>query len=336
MNVLQWAIVTLPWLLLACSSESRSAEWYKGNTHTHTSNSGGDSSPEDVVKWYRRNDYNFVIITDHEAVTNVDPLNALVGSPGRFLVIKGEEVSSNFAGGTGKIYVHVNSLNPRETAKPAHGASARDTLQRNLDAIHRAGGLAQINHPNFMWQLNADDIASVTGARLLEIMNMHPLVNTFGAGPDYPSAEDLWDQVLSRGVVVWGVASDDMHDLVAHDPGGQDGAPGKGWIVVRAEHLTAAEITQAIDRGDFYASTGVTLEDYKVAGSRITIDIRDKDAYMTKYRTRFIGKSGVVLQDSTGNSAIYEIKGDEGYVRARICDSNGKMAWTQPLFVPQH
>ena len=27
--------------------------WYKGNTHTHTVNSDGDSTPDEVVRWYR-------------------------------------------------------------------------------------------------------------------------------------------------------------------------------------------------------------------------------------------------------------------------------------------
>ena len=329
-----WATVIIPWLLLACL-ESQSAEWYKGNTHTHTSNSGGDSTPDEVAKWYRENGYAFVVITDHEMITNVSPLNALFGAADRFLVIQGEEVSSNFATAAGRVYVHVNSLNPRETAKPAHGSSARDTLQKDLDAIHSAGGLAQINHPNFMWQLNAPDIAAVKGARLLEIMNMHPLVNSIGAGPHFPSAEDLWDQVLSRGVIVWGVASDDTHELKAHDSGMAEGRPGKGWIVVHAEHLTSAEIMQGIDNGDFYASTGVALKDYEVVGGQIIIEMQDRNDYMTRYRTQFIGKGGIVLQDDTATPAIYVIRGNEGYVRARICDSNGNMAWTQPVFVPQ-
>jgi hypothetical protein len=47
-----------------------------------------------------------------------------------------------------------------------------------------------------------------------------------------------------------------------------------------------------------------------------------------RYRTQFIGKNGRVLQESAGTRAVYAIKGDEGYVRARITDSNGKMAWT--------
>ena len=29
-------------------------KWYKGNIHTHTTESDGDESPEKVVGWYRR------------------------------------------------------------------------------------------------------------------------------------------------------------------------------------------------------------------------------------------------------------------------------------------
>jgi hypothetical protein len=44
--------------------------------------------------------------------------------------------------------------------------------------------------------------------------------------------------------------------------------PGRGWITVRAEDLTTAGIMSAIEKGDFYASTGVELEDYKATQSR--------------------------------------------------------------------
>ena len=29
-------------------------KWYKGNIHTHTTESDGDDTPESVVKWYRK------------------------------------------------------------------------------------------------------------------------------------------------------------------------------------------------------------------------------------------------------------------------------------------
>jgi hypothetical protein len=39
------------------------------------------------------------------------------------------------------------------------------------------------------------------------------------------------------------------------------------------------------------------------------------------------------LKEGVGNTAIYQIKGDEGYVRAKVMDSNGKVAWTQPVMI---
>jgi hypothetical protein len=52
-----------------------------------------------------------------------------------------------------------------------------------------------------------------------------------------------------------------------------------------------------------------------------------------RYRVQFIGKNSRVLEETTGNSVMYTIKGDEGYVRAKITDSDGKIAWTQPVFL---
>ena len=40
-----------------------------------------------------------------------------------------------------------------------------------------------------------------------------------------------------------------------------------------------------------------------------------------------------MLADVYGRAASYTIKGNEGYVRATITDSNGLQAWTQPVFV---
>ena len=53
----------------------------------------------------------------------------------------------------------------------------------------------------------------------------------------------------------------------------------------------------------------------------------------SKYRIQFIGKGGRLLSERAEPSATYTIKGDEGYVRARVLESNGQMAWAQPVRV---
>src|SRR5687768_14782261 len=100
--------------------------WFKGNTHTHTLNSDGDSTPDDVVRWYREHGYQFLVLTDHNFVTGVEALNALHGADERFLVIPGEEVSDRF----GEKPIHVNGLNVTRRVGPQGGSSVVEVLQR--------------------------------------------------------------------------------------------------------------------------------------------------------------------------------------------------------------
>jgi hypothetical protein len=103
--------------------------------------------------------------------------------------------------------------------------------------------------------------------------------------------------------------------------------------MVRAASLSAGEILTALEQGDFYASTGVTLRDYTASGSEIKIDIAEETRSQSKYAVQFIGRWGKILKEVTTNPAVYAFKGDEFYVRAKIIESNGKAAWTQPVFL---
>ena len=40
-------------------------KWYKGNLHTHSTNSDGRLSPEEVIGLYREEGYDFLALTDH-------------------------------------------------------------------------------------------------------------------------------------------------------------------------------------------------------------------------------------------------------------------------------
>ena len=62
--------------------------WFKGNLHTHTLNSDGDSLPDEVVRWYRAHGYQFLVLTDHNFLTSVDGLNALHGADQQFLGLR--------------------------------------------------------------------------------------------------------------------------------------------------------------------------------------------------------------------------------------------------------
>ena len=308
------------------STEAPSLKWYKGNTHTHTLNSDGDSTPDEVVRWYRENGYNFLVLTDHNYLTNVEGLNALYGVEDKFLVIKGEEITDNF----GDKPIHVNGLDIEHVVEPQGGSNVVETLQRNVDAVHEESGVPHINHPNYHWAITTNDLLQVNNYKLFEIFNGHPFVNNQGGG-ESPGLEEMWDILLSSGKLVYGIAVDDAHHFKR--PWDKNAAlPGQGWVMVRAESLTVDNIVIALQKGEFYASTGVVLADYSVANDVITITIDEANPrHQTRYRTEFIGEGGKLLEETATNPAIYNIQRSQKYVRAKISDSNGKVAWIQPL-----
>jgi hypothetical protein len=306
--------------------DARAPRWYKGNTHTHTLNSDGDSHPDDVVKWYRSHGYQFVVLTDHNVITSVDGLNALHGLDNRFLVIKGEEVTDRFESRP----LHINGLNVSRLVSPQGGTSAVEVVQRNVDAIRAANGVPHINHPSFGWALSADELSRVRNTKLFEIFNGHPQVNNMGGG-GVPSLEAMWDTILTRNVRIYGLAVDDAHHFKRHDDRTAS-RPGKGWIYVRADTLAPEAILESMERGDFYSSTGVELNEIATSASEMTVTVRE--TAWSKYRIQFIGRGGAVLQETLTSPATYRFRGNEGYVRARVLESNGDMAWTQPHFIP--
>ena len=325
---------------LADATDS-AGRWFRGNTHAHTSNSDGDSPPDTVVRWYRDAGYDFLFVTDHERITDPAPLNARFGAAGKILMIAGEEVTQLVADSTHpdrRRQAHVNALGITRVVTRlgergiAQGISMTDAYARNIGEIRAAGGIPQVNHPNFRWSVRLDDLAALPDSTLLEIWNAHTGVNNLGgvdaAGREAPSAEALWDSLLTRGKVIFAVADDDSHSFGASDADSYAlTRPGRAWIMVRADTLTEPAILGAIRRGDFYATTGVTLRDLTVTDRAITLVV--SPVYDSRYTIEFIGRGGRVLATTHGTRATYAIRGDEGYVRARVSDSNGRKAWSQ-------
>jgi hypothetical protein len=301
--------------------------WYKGNTHTHTLESDGDSSPDDVTRWYAERDYNFLVLSDHNKQTRIEELTAKHAVAGRFMLMRGEEVTNSFDGKS----IHVNGLEAKGVIGRQTGASVFEILQNSVDAIRRQSGVPHINHPNFQWSLTTEQLQQVKNNRLFEVYNGHPMTNNLGGG-GVSGVEAAWDAILSNGIVLYGIAVDDAHYF--KQPWNRElSLPGRGWIVVRAMRLEAAAILEAMERGDFYASTGVVLDDVQVTKTTLTVTVRQTK--FAKYRIQFIGRHGALLHEALDSPATYTFKGTEGYVRAKVLESNGQVAWIQPVVLPR-
>ena len=294
-------------------------QYFKGNLHTHAQ----QRRRFDAGRCSRvsEHNYNFVTLTDHNYLTSVDGLNALHGADDKFLVMKGEEVTVRFQTKP----VHLNGFAPNAFIKTTGGSSVLDMAQKMIDAIRAAGAVPSVNHPNFGWAISADELLQLQRTRLFEVFNGHPTVNNLGGG-GVPGLEEVWDRMLSSGKLLYGLAVDDAHYFKRPEDKTAP-RPGQGWVYVKASRLESRALVEALERGDFYSSTGVELQSVTATSTALTVAVKTEPS--SKYRIQFIRKQGG-SGEATESAATYTFKGDESYVRAKVIESNGKFAWIQP------
>jgi hypothetical protein len=287
--------------------------WLKGNLHTHSNLSDGDSEPDAVLAWYRDRGYDFLALTDHNRL-------AADYDAGSLLVIPSEEVSSIASSKP----VHVNAYGARERIVPIGGDSVPATLRATVAASAAAGAITCVNHPNFRWGLDLEALLGAAGAPLLEVYNGHPEVQNDG-DRQHASVEKLWDECLALGRWYWGVAVDDMHHLGTTSP--TKAGPGRGWVMVRTRERTIDAVLRSLAAGDFYASTGVTLSKLALSPGRIELEIEGGGSF----HTEIIGLHGRVVSETDAKVVEHESPPGNGTLRARITGPGGVRAWTQPV-----
>jgi len=336
----------------AAPAVSPAAHYLKGSTHVHTAYSGDSHTPiDEVVGWYVAHGYDFIVVTDHNRVTRYTG-----GAP--LVVLRGIELTHNPARCEppppevdGKCRIHVNGIDVAESAADAEEAGRPpalewkngsselrvDMYQAAFDKTRELGGIIQVNHPTWHWGVDGALLAELgrRGAVLVEIANMG--FATWSAGDDkHASAEAVWDDALGRGANIWGVASDDAHDYdqqaaERQAAGARVYPPGGGWVMVRAER-NPGSIRAALERGDFYASTGVVLERAEVLDG--ALDVAVAPASAGSHEILFIGQGGVVLDRVAGRAAKFSLdRMQRGYVRAVVVRDDGAKAWVQPVRV---
>ena len=327
--------------------------------------------------------------TDGKKSVRLKPLaeyRTLVEESGRFLLIPSMEVTSSWKrpktatepelGGP----VHMNLTNPVSRVAPVVADNAVEIMQRSVDAVlaqRAATGqpmFLHLNHPNFVWGVTAEELMQVHGEKFFEVYNGHPTVHSEGDATRL-STDAMWDAILTRRLaelkldVMYGIGVDDSHHYHQLMLGKSN--PFRGWVMVRARHLTSESIVLAMEAGDFYSSSGVVLVDVTRGEKTLSLEIQPEPG--VTYTTQFIGTRrgydprsqlisapsdektprktlphrrystdvGAILAEVAGVKAAYTLKGDEIYVRAKIVSSKlknnpgvtGEMetAWTQPL-----
>ncbi|MEP6737605.1 MAG: histidinol-phosphatase [Chryseolinea sp.] len=265
-----------------------------------------------------------------------------------FLIIQSEEITDK---AEGKL-IHMNATNVQKLIAPAGAATVTETMQRNVDAVlqqRKETGVPMfphINHPNFFYAITPQNIIDLHGERFFEVYNGHPLVHNYGDSL-HPGTEKMWDMINTayyekRQPLLYGLGTDDSHNY--HQFGAAYANAGRGWVMVNAKSLSAADLIDAMEAGKFYASTGVVLNDVEFSNNILSVKIKSEP--QVKYKIEFIGlevgsKEVKVLQEIKNNVATFSVTPKLAFVRVRITSSKSKpnpyqegdfeMAWTQPV-----
>jgi hypothetical protein len=297
---------------------------------------------------------------------------SLLEEPGKFLFVPAEEITAKFA----KYPVHMNGINLRDAIKPIEGANVTETIRANLKQAEEQSAkttwpnVTFLNHPNFQWGVKAEEMIAAEELRYFEVFNGHSGVRNYG-DETHAGCERIWDILLSVRLgklglpVVYGVATDDSHAYHEFAIGKTN--PGRGWCMVRTQHLTAESLVRAMKSGDFYFSTGVTFDSLAKADGKLSLTIKaepgvtyktefiatmkgaplesepmkDKDGKELDVTRKYSDEIGKVVATSMEASPSYTFTGNELYVRAKVTSSkphpnpyakgDTETAWTQPF-----
>lgn len=304
--------------------------WYRGCLHSHTTESDGSAPPERLVEHYRRGGYDFLVLADHDKLTDRSGL-----STPDFLVLRGTELA---VGRTelGERF-HVVGIGVREPI--GTGAAGAMTAADAIAEIRRLGGEAIVAHP--YWSgLTSADLLALSDLLAIEVFN-----TTCQASIGRGNSQYVWDELLTRGRLVRAVATDDCHR-----PGFDSR---RAWTMVRAPELSPVAILDALRRGHFYASTGPEIHSVVLRGDVVEVECSPVQAVeLICDPTRGSRLEAGTNSDAVGavrrrgghlpegvvdgglvTGATFELRREPRYARVQVVDSAGRMAWTNPIFV---
>ena len=335
--------------------------WYRGNFHMHSNHSDGAYHGVEFAGLYGAQGYDVLCISDHNQWGDQDG-GALSQFQSDTIVhdwngdgyvhqehVPGSGVEAYVQSWTEarpKWSVDAHSIRPVDEALPVlipgaetsyeawhigllgHPAGWIESPGLSLAFVartHAAGGFVYLAHPA-LWNGRGKHLAGRLDLRQFDAVEiMNGLLWTKGKPFD---ATPLWDELLTLGYRLWGLANDDAHTPV----GSPEAYPFTAFNMVLASERSVAGFLEALHRGSLYGSTGLTFSQLGSEDDAIVV------AAPGAARITFIGRSATVLLQVEGDSASYPVHGNEGYVRVEAVSSEpGPLgptkAWSQPFRV---
>ena len=319
---------------------SKSKQQYKANLHCHSTLSDGKQTPEELKEAYRKEGYQILAITDH-CIPCPHPELAEED----FLLLTGYEAYIRPGGAPYNRYapeVHLNlfAKDPRNDKLINYNADyckylplerhaefhcVGDTSPRNfsveyinrfIETANEHGYLVAYNHP--FWSMDSEErILSYRNIFSLEIYNTSSYM-----GNQLENAEPLYDVMLRHGHRIGCHGGDDNHS--ERDRFG-------GHTVILADKLDYASVIDALEKKNFYASTGPRIYEMKVEGNRVSLTTSPAERIQVYYGAKNI-LNAIAPAGETVTEASFEIPAGAKYLRASVRDGKGRSANSRGFF----
>ena len=283
--------------------------FYRGNLHTHTTNSDGRRTPKEALRLYKEMGYDFIALTDHWKRTS-EREEMMDG----MLVIPGIELDYTLPAQV----VHIVGVGVDESVLKANRNGGP---QSGIDAIRRAGGRTILAHP--AWSLNTPEV--IGAMRNLTAAEVYNSVSGAPWNGDRADSTGILDVAAANGDMLNTVAADDTHFY--------EGEECSSYIMLQADSLTQENVLHALDAGAFYATRGPLFEQIEVDGDEIRVKCSPVSRVIFHSDLFYVHDR---VTDGDGmTEAVYRIKRERGesFVRIILIDAEGRRAWSNPIRV---
>lgn len=196
-----------------------------------------------------------------------------------------------------------------------YGGSLRQK-QHVIDRLRPDAAFLVVNHPTKAESYDFADFARLTGYDALEIATK------------YGVWDDFWDEALSSGRPVWGMAADDGH--TQRTGGGSH--LGIGSVVIHASERTPEAVLAALRAGNFHSNytrqnePPIALLRAEIENGELVVEVGENADSI-----RFISAHGDVRHEERERSiGRYRMGADDPYVRVEVI-AHGAVLYLNPV-----
>lgn len=323
---------------------------YKANLHCHTDISDGKLSPEEVKEAYKANGYSIVAYTDHDVLVphpelrdeNFLPLNSFEAEFNEiadkfhgllktchicFIALDEDNVTMPFFHRTkylgGNTSAHLDKVKFDENLPDFERNYSPECINEAIRIAREKGFFITYNHP--VWSLERyEQYSKYHGMHAMEIYNSSSIV----AGYDDCDSH-VYDEMLLQGHHIGCIGADDNHNSQPFDDPKCDSF--KAFTVIKADELEYKSVTDALLRGDYYASTGPKIDEIYYEDGYVTVKCpsAEKITMSSGYRSAgaFYREKGKKLTE-----AKFLVRDRGNFVRFCVYDKYGRCANSRAYF----